>query len=126
MKIPTITLSTDVGKMIKTLRLKQNWKQKDIAERLDISIASFSKIEAGLTVVSMSRLQQIADLYDVALDYLLAGGHKIEHQKSKNTLDLLKEELVEKENEIRHLQARAISLYDELNKKKKANKAKSA
>jgi transcriptional regulator with XRE-family HTH domain len=122
----TDSLSVKVGSTIKSLRLKRNWKQKDIAERLSISVASFSKIEAGLTIVSLSRLQQIADLYDVTLQYMISGIHNNQQQQFKDTLETVKSALVAKEEEVRMLQERAISLYDQLNKKRKDNKAKSA
>jgi transcriptional regulator with XRE-family HTH domain len=122
----TDSLSVKVGSTIKSLRLKRNWKQKDIAERLSISVASFSKIEAGLTIVSLSRLQQIADLYDVTLQYMISGIHNNQQQQFTDTLETVKSALVAKEEEVRMLQERAISLYDQLNKKRKDNKAKSA
>jgi len=119
MKNKQSSLSTGVGKMIKTLRLQEEWKQKDIAAKLSISIASFSKIEAGFTVISLSRLLQIANLFDVSVQYLLSGNLEYRNQKNIDEIADLKAQLAIKEDEVRKLQFRAISLYDELDKKRK-------
>ena len=54
-----------VGKNIRTLRHQRGWSQEDVAHRLGISIPAFSKIETGVTDINLSRLEQIANIYEV-------------------------------------------------------------
>jgi len=60
-----------VGQGIKMLRQKHGWTQEDVANRLGISIPALSKIETGVTDVNLSRLEQIADIYEITLLQLL-------------------------------------------------------
>ena len=53
-----------LGKKIRLLRHQKGWSQEDVAKRLDISIPAFSKIETGITDVNLSRLNQIAKLFN--------------------------------------------------------------
>ena len=59
-------------KIFRTLRHQRGWSQEDIANRLGISIPAFSKIETGVTDINLSRLEQIANIYDVNVVNLLA------------------------------------------------------
>lgn len=102
-----------VGQSIKILRLRNGWNQEDIANRLGISIPAFSKIETGITDVNLSRLEQIANIYEVTLIQLISvdneGAEPITFNHS-----LLQKKLSEKESEIAVLQRKVIELYDEL------------
>ncbi|RZL30334.1 MAG: XRE family transcriptional regulator, partial [Pedobacter sp.] len=55
-----------IGSNIRQLRQKNGWSQGDVAQRLKISIPAFSKIETGITDINISRLEQIANLFDVS------------------------------------------------------------
>src|ERR1700693_3570963 len=61
-----------VGKNIRTLRHQRGWSQEDVANRLGISIPAFSKIETGVTDINLSRLEQIANIYEVNVVNLLS------------------------------------------------------
>lgn len=50
---------------IRSIRELNNWTQEDIAERLNMSISGYSKIERGETQPNLQRLQQIADILQV-------------------------------------------------------------
>lgn len=52
---------------IKFIRLFRNWSQEEIANKLDISVNAYAKIERGETDVNISRLQQIAETLGVEL-----------------------------------------------------------
>ncbi len=60
-----------LGENIRNLRENKNYSQKDLAHILHISPACLSKYETGKTVPSMETLIQIADFFDVSVDYLL-------------------------------------------------------
>src|SRR5215469_9099525 len=61
----------EVGKKIKALRSEKSWTQADVAKRLNITVAAFSKIETQVTDISLSRLEQLAGVFEVSLAELL-------------------------------------------------------
>ncbi|WP_179413936.1 helix-turn-helix domain-containing protein [Mucilaginibacter sp. E4BP6] len=105
-----------VGMNIRTLRHQQGWSQEDVADRLGISIPAFSKIETGVTDINLSRLEQIANVFEVSVVYLLAMDIKeAEHEPSH--LSIAQKKLIDRENEIATLQRKVILLYEELRNK---------
>src|ERR1700753_2506230 len=61
-----------IGKNIRTFRHQHGWSQEDVANRLGISIPAFSKIETGVTDINLSRLEQIADIYEIDVAQILS------------------------------------------------------
>lgn len=53
-----------VGDNIKKLRELRNYTQQYLADQLEISLSGYGKIERNETDVSLSRLQQIADILE--------------------------------------------------------------
>jgi len=102
------------GKNIKILRQKQGWSQGDAARQLNISIPAFSKIETGVTDPSLSRLNQIADLFQVPITTVIHGesDHSLALQSNENAL--LRQKVNEQEVEIIKLQRKVIELYEEI------------
>ena len=105
-----------IGKNIRTFRHQHSWSQEDVANRLGISIPAFSKIETGVTDINLSRLEQIANVFEVSVVYLLAMDIKeAEHEPSH--LSIAQKKLIDRENEIASLQRKVILLYEELRNK---------
>ena len=105
-----------IGKSIRILRHQHGWSQEDIANRLGISIPAFSKIETGVTDVNLSRLEQIANIYEVSVVQLLTvDGEQAEMAPSH--LNVIQKKLNDRENEIASLQRKVIELYEELRSK---------
>ena len=105
-----------LGKKIRLLRHQKGWSQEDVAKKLDISIPAFSKIETGVTDINLSRLEQIANVFEVSVVYLLAMDIKeAEHEPSH--LSIAQKKLIDRENEIASLQRKVILLYEELRNK---------
>ncbi len=50
---------------IRSMREQCNWTQEDMAEKLNMSISGYSKIERGETKVNLQRLQQIAEVLNI-------------------------------------------------------------
>ncbi len=50
---------------IRSMREQCNWTQEDMAEKLNMSISGYSKIERGETKVNIQRLQQIAEVLNI-------------------------------------------------------------
>ena len=56
---------------IKLLRLNAKVNQKTIAEYLNISIAAYSQFERMSTLITIDKLNDLANFYHVSLDYLV-------------------------------------------------------
>src|SRR5271168_5357484 len=100
-----------VGKNIRTIRHQRNWSQEDVANRLGISIPAFSKIETGVTDINLSRLEQIANIYEVNVIHLLSlEVEEVEPQLSN--LSIAQKKIIDREAEIANLQRKVILLYE--------------
>ena len=103
----------NVGKNIRTIRHQRGWSQEDVANRLGISIPAFSKIETGVTDINLSRLEQIANIYEVNVVNLISlDAAPVEPQVSN--LNIAQKKILEREIEIANLQRKVILLYEEL------------
>ena len=62
---------------IRSVRERFNWTQEDMAEKLNMSISGYSKIERGETKVNIQRLQQIAEVLNINVFDLIpqSDGH---------------------------------------------------
>jgi len=102
-----------VGKNIRTIRHQRKWSQEDVANRLGISIPAFSKIETGVTDINLSRLEQIATIYEVNVVNLFSLEAK-ETEPETSHLTIAQKKISERETEIANLQRKVILLYEEL------------
>jgi transcriptional regulator with XRE-family HTH domain len=110
------TANKSVGKSIRILRHQHGWSQEDIATRLGISIPAFSKIETGVTDVNLSRLEQIANIYEVSVVQLLTVDNE-QAEPVPSHLNVIQKKLTDRETEIANLQRKVIELYEELRNK---------
>jgi transcriptional regulator with XRE-family HTH domain len=56
---------------LKNLRQKKNMRQKDVAKKLGITESAYGFYEQGRREPSHETLQQLADIFDVQVDWLL-------------------------------------------------------
>lgn len=68
----------DFGNMLKTLRLRENYTQAQLAERLGLTKSVVSAYETGLRMPSYDILISIAKIFKVTTDYLLELEQKQE------------------------------------------------
>lgn len=107
----------DIGKRIKTLRQQKGWSQSDIAELLKISVPAFSKIESDITDLNISRLIQIAEVFQIPVVELIET--KTEPDQSLiDELRTAKEVIAAQAAKVSHLQEYIITLYEQLHKHK--------
>lgn len=66
-----------VGNKIKKLRELRNFTQDHMADALQMSQAGYGKIERDETDISLSRLQQIAEVLKVGLNDLIGFDEKM-------------------------------------------------
>lgn len=59
-----------LGKNIKYFRLKKNWSQKDLADRLGTSSSYVSNLENAKINVEIKCIEHIADTLEVSLEQL--------------------------------------------------------
>ena len=102
------------GKNIRTMRHERGWSQEDVSSRLGISIPAFSKIETGVTDINLSRLEQIANIFEVSVVNLLSLEYVEEPSTQDVNLNNIQKKLLDRETEITNLQRKVILLYEEL------------
>ncbi len=107
-----------LGKKIRLLRHQKGWSQEDVAKRLDISIPAFSKIETGITDINLSRLEQIAKLFEMTVVQLLTFNDTEQQDKYISELEITTKRLQERESDIIQLQKKIIDLFEELRRSK--------
>lgn len=56
---------------IVNLRESRNWTQKELADKLHFDKVKMNKIEHNNRTVTPEELKQIADIFDVSIDYML-------------------------------------------------------
>ena len=62
-----------MGERIGILRQERGMTQSVLAERLGITPQAISKWERGLSFPDLSRLEELAKILEVSVDYLLTG-----------------------------------------------------
>lgn len=68
----------DFGNTLKTLRLRKNMTQAQLAQKLGLTKSVISAYETGLRLPSYDILIHIARIYNVSTDYLLGLEQKQE------------------------------------------------
>lgn len=94
-----------LSEKLRVLRQGKGWSQEDIAHELGISLPAYSKIERGITNISLSRLNQIGSLFGLSAIGLLAFGED-------TTEKTFREQLDEKDKEIMRLQKKLIEVLE--------------
>lgn len=61
---------------IRNLREDNDYKQKDIANYLNVSQNTYSQYENGIIELTATNLIKLAKLYNVSIDYLLGLSDK--------------------------------------------------
>jgi len=64
------------GLRLKELRKQKNWTQKELANQLDIRFSHLNKYESGMHIPPIEKLVQIAELFNVTLDFLVLGNRE--------------------------------------------------
>ncbi len=63
---------------LKELRISSPYTQKEIAQKLNISVSAYQYYEAGKNEPNIEKLITLADLFNVSIDYLV--GHPASHE----------------------------------------------
>jgi transcriptional regulator with XRE-family HTH domain len=65
-----------VHEKIRFMRQSKNWSQDEMAEKLAMSVNGYAKIEQGKTDTHFSKLEQIAEIFNMDVVELLTLGEK--------------------------------------------------
>lgn len=63
-----------LGNALRIQRVIKGYTQEYMAERLKLSQNSYSKLERGLTSLTVSRLYQIAEILEISVQDILPGA----------------------------------------------------
>lgn len=58
---------------IRILRTSHQWTQEDIAEKLNLSVNGYSKIERGKSSINIEKLKQIAQVFNMDILELISS-----------------------------------------------------
>ncbi|TFE30805.1 helix-turn-helix domain-containing protein [Cohnella luojiensis] len=76
-----------LGSRIKELRLKRNFTQQDMADRLTMGRSNFGHIENDRVTPTSEDLQTLADILKTSTDYLLGRTDDPEQINSRNGIE---------------------------------------
>jgi transcriptional regulator with XRE-family HTH domain len=69
---------------VKLLRKEREWSQETMATKLNISLNSYGAIERGDTNLGMTRIEEIADVFEITLEELFEGvSYKEEEEEEE-------------------------------------------
>ena len=82
-----------LGEQLKKLRCQKKLTQKQVAKCLNISPSTYGLREQGRNEPDLQRLLELADFFDVTVDYLLGRESltSTQEQTIKNTIQTLEE-----------------------------------
>lgn len=72
---------------IRAMREQRAWTQEDVAEKLNISINGYSKIERGETRLNLPRLEQLAEIFEVDMMELMQPESTCHYQSGNYASD---------------------------------------
>lgn len=103
-----------LGTNVKRFRQKMGWSQAITATKLNLSIPAWSKIETGITDINISRLIQIAELFETHIPNLIFPAGAGEEGVNLEIIKDLKDKIAASDSEIIKLQHTTIRLYEEI------------
>ena len=73
---------------LKILRKKSGLRQDQIAKKLGLSLATYGKIERGESPLTTDRINKLAELLHVPIDYIMTGKEKIDKPASSEKFNV--------------------------------------
>jgi transcriptional regulator with XRE-family HTH domain len=97
----------NIKSALRQLRSKASMSQEAISQKMDISIPAYSKIENGITDLSLSRLEQLAEIHNLPTHELVRSICAPSTEVDKKAVD-------DKDKIIASQQATILSLQQKL------------
>lgn len=111
-------MKSKLAEKIRQARLLKNLSQQNIADELNLTLAGYSKIERGVTELTVTRLEQIVAVLDMKIeDFLLENLQDV----SEPAIDYKSEihlEIIKILNRINSMQAEINQLQGEVSQLK--------
>lgn len=79
---------TEIGKRIRSFRVKNELKQSQLAESLDVSTNFISEVETGKKSISLETLCRLCKKYSLSADYILFGK-ELSHSSERTMSEFL-------------------------------------
>lgn len=108
---------TKIGNKITELRKQKGWSQGELANQISASREAIGKYERGEAIPSVETAKNIADIFDVSLDYLV--GDVLKPSFDKRMVERLQDFELLSEQDREHL----FALLDAFLRDAKAKKA---
>ncbi|MCI9078659.1 MAG: helix-turn-helix transcriptional regulator [Lachnospiraceae bacterium] len=70
---------------LRELRTTSPYTQKDIAQKLNISVSAYQYYEAGKNEPNIEKLIILADMFGISIDYLV--GHSVQMKDNAKSFD---------------------------------------
>ena len=81
-----------IGERLKKARKDKKLTQEQLAEKLDVSVAFLSRVERGDVKINLPRLNQVCDILDISISYILTGsGSNSKNYLNEDFSNLLKD-----------------------------------
>ena len=81
----------DISERLKELRTKKGYSQSELADKLHVSKSTISMIEAGSRKPSYELMEQLADFFNVSMDYLRGEDDKSPYYLDPEVAEMAKE-----------------------------------
>lgn len=81
-----INISELMGKRIEQERIRNDWTQEIVANKLGVARSTYANYEAGKREPSLENIKLLADIFDVTTDYLI-GHSDIRNLFDKNNIE---------------------------------------
>lgn len=65
-----------VNEKIRKIREAKEWSQEQVAQKLNMLLNSYAKIERGEIKLYLNKLEQITQILDIDIVYLIQSGEK--------------------------------------------------
>ncbi len=65
---------------IRELRESHNWTQEEVANKVALSVNGYAKIERGETRLTLERLEQFAEIFDIDVTHLMQSDNSVFYQ----------------------------------------------
>jgi transcriptional regulator with XRE-family HTH domain len=114
-------MTSHIHKNLKAFRQANGWSQTDFANRLNISVPAFSKIETGITDPNITRLCQMAEILGVSVIDLISKPGEIAYSVSEVEYRECQAKLSDSQDLVVSLQQKVIMLYEEVRELHKNN-----
>lgn len=66
----------NLNQKIRSIRENHLWSQEEMAEKMNMSLNGYAKIERGETKLHLDKLEQIAQIFDMDIVELISGNDK--------------------------------------------------